>query len=127
MKIVARSIALAVAFSLAFSGPLATFATAQQPSQSETTQEPPKPSSEDHSAAYGIGAGFANVFYVPGKVILCGLGVIVGTGFLLLTFGTAYKAAAAIGEEGCGGKWVVTGEDLMPTKVVGESEKLVTY
>jgi len=107
MKIAVRSIALVVALAFTLSGPLATFANAQQPEWQPA---------EERSAAYDVGAGFANAFFVPGKVILCGLGVIAGGLLLGVTFGTAYKAAAAAGREGCGGKWVLTGDDLRPTE-----------
>ena len=33
---------------------------------------------------------------------------------LAATFGTAYRAASAAFHEGCGGKWMVTGDDLRP-------------
>ena len=52
------------------------------------------------------------MFYVPGKVITCAVGAAVGGALLALTLGTGYKAAVALGKEGCGGKWAVTGEDL---------------
>jgi len=131
MKIVARSIALAVVLSLAFSGPLATFANAQQPAkpQPDLMQEALKTSTAptESTTGYEVGAGLANVFYVPGKFILCGVGIGVGGALLALTFGTAYKAAAAVGKEGCGGKWALTGDDLRPTAEILDSEKLVKY
>lgn len=129
MKIVARSIALAVVLSMFLSGPLATLAVAQQPTQPQPDlmQEAVKASAvqaETDTTGYDVGAGFANMFYVPGKFIVCGLGVAVGGALLAVTFGTAYKAAAAVGKEGCGGKWVLRGDDLRPT-VPDTSERLV--
>lgn len=117
MKIAVRSIALVVAFAFTLSGPLATFAIAQQPA--------PQPA--ESTTAYDVGAGFANVFFVPGKVVLCGLGIVAGGLLLGLTFGNAYKAAAAAGREGCGGKWVLSGEDLRPTEEIIDQERLVKY
>lgn len=128
MKIVARSIALAVVLSLLFSGPFATFAAAQQP------VPPPPPLLQDQmktsddrapepSAAYDVGAGLVNVFYVPGKVITCAVGSAVGVALLALTFGTGYKAAVAVGKDGCGGKWAVTGEDLRASEWFGAGEQ----
>lgn len=120
MKIVARSLALAVVLSLLFSGPFATFAAAQQPvpppppllqEEMKTSDGGPEP-----SAAYDVGAGLVNVLYVPGKVTTCVVGAAVGVALLALTLGTGYKAAVALGREGCGGKWVVTGEDLRPSE-----------
>jgi hypothetical protein len=69
---------------------------------------------ERHAVAYNVGAGIANVFLVPGRVITCALGSAVGIVVLAITLGSGYRAAAAVGEEGCGGKWIVTGEDLWP-------------
>jgi hypothetical protein len=127
MKIVGRAIAMAVALTLLFTGPLATFAAAQQPAQ------PPQPglmqetvkTTESDTTAYDVGAGFANLFYVPGKVAVCGLGILAGGGLLVLTLGSGYKAAAGAGREGCGGKWVLRGDDLRPDPVMpGDQDKL---
>jgi hypothetical protein len=70
---------------------------------------------ERHEAAYNVGAGIVNVFLIPGRAITCVLGGAVGIAVLALTLGSGYRAATAAGEEGCGGKWIVTGEDLWPT------------
>jgi len=69
---------------------------------------------ERHEGAYNVGAGITNAFLIPGRTITCVLGTAVGIAVLALTLGSGYKAAAAVGEEGCGGKWIVTGEDLWP-------------
>lgn len=124
MKIVARCVALTLALSLSFTGPLATFAVAQQTSQPDLMQETLKPSTSEaeSSPAYSVGAGIVNVFYVPGKVVTCGAGAIVGLTLLALTFGTGYKASVAFGREGCGGKWAVTGEDLRTSEWFGAGE-----
>ena len=127
MKIVARSIALAVVLSLLFSGPFATFAAAQQPTAPPPAllQEEMKMSegAPEPSAAYDVGAGVVNVFYVPGKIVTCGAGGVVGLAILLVTLGTGYKAAVAFGKEGCGGKWAVTGEDLRASEWFGAGDQ----
>ena len=99
MKLLTRSISLAVVLSLVLGGPLAPFAAAQQPAQPGGMQDAVKTNERNgaSSPAYDVGAGVANVAYVPGKVFLCGLGVVAGTVVLLLTFGTAYRTAAAGG------------------------------
>jgi hypothetical protein len=66
------------------------------------------------SAAYNVGAGIANVFYIPGKGLLCGLGGAVGIFILIVSIGSAPRPAAYFAREGCGGKWVLTGDDLRP-------------
>jgi hypothetical protein len=59
-----------------------------------------------------VGAGFMNVVYVPGKAIVCGLGTVVSAAVLLVTLGTAYRAAVATFKEGCDGPWVLTPEHV---------------
>jgi len=63
---------------------------------------------------YEAGAVVTNLFLIPGRTITCALGAGLGVAVLALTFGTGYKTAAGAFDEGCGGKWVVTGDDLRP-------------
>jgi hypothetical protein len=63
---------------------------------------------------YEAGAVVTNIFLIPGRAITCALGATLGVAVLALTFGTGYKTAAGAFDEGCGGKWVVTGDDLKP-------------
>jgi hypothetical protein len=58
------------------------------------------------------GAVAVNVFRVPGKTVLCGLGSVGAGALMVLTFGTQYRAAGSVLREGCGGKWVVGPSDL---------------
>jgi hypothetical protein len=115
-----RLMTLTLILSLTVGGPLAP-ALAQQPAQPAPTTQPDlfqermKPTTDRHEGAYSVGAGIVNVFYVPGRAITCVLGGAVGIAVLFLTLGSGYRAAAAAGEEGCGGKWIVTGEDLWPS------------
>ena len=60
------------------------------------------------------GAVAVNVFHVPGRAITCTLGGLTAGAVLLLTLGSAYRAASGVMHEGCGGKWIVTGDDLRP-------------
>ena len=53
-----------------------------------------------------------NIFRIPGKTLLCGIGSLTAGGLMLLTFGTQYRAAGAVFREGCGGKWVIGPSDL---------------
>jgi hypothetical protein len=64
-----------------------------------------------------VGTTVLNVIYVPGKAIVCGAGTLAGTAMMLLTFGSGYRAAASIFNEGCGGHWVLT-----PYDVAGRTE-----
>jgi hypothetical protein len=63
---------------------------------------------------YTAGAVVTNVFLVPGRAITCALGATLGVLVLAATFGTQYKTAAGAMDEGCGGKWIVNGDDLKP-------------
>lgn len=116
-----RLMTLTLILSLTVGGPLAP-ALAQQPAQPAPTVQPDlfqermkaTRSTDGHEGAYNVGAGIVNVFLIPGRAITCVAGGAVGIAVLLLTLGTGYRAAAAVGEEGCGGKWIVTGEDLWP-------------
>jgi hypothetical protein len=66
----------------------------------------------EHQAGYQAGAALASLFSVPGKVVLCTAGSLAGLGLMLATFGTGYKPAKYFVEEGCGGRWVVSPDDL---------------
>lgn len=128
IKIGSRILTVLVALAVLATGPLAPLAAAQQPAPtSPPPQQPaPQPMAElpqdvpeqesrlAESAAYNVGAGVANVFYIPGKVLLCGLGGAVGIFILVITLGSGPKPAAYFAREGCGGKWVLTGDDLRP-------------
>jgi hypothetical protein len=77
-------------------------------------QEPLRESRMAESAAYNVGAGIANVFYIPGKGILCAAGVASGVFIMLITIGSAPRPAAYFAREGCGGRWYLVGDDLRP-------------
>jgi hypothetical protein len=59
-----------------------------------------------------VATGFLNVGYVPGKAIVCGLGTVATVGVMITTLGSAYRAAKATFNEGCGGTWVLTPEQV---------------
>jgi hypothetical protein len=132
MKIGSRILTVVVALAVLATGPLAPLAAAQQPAPSSPppVQPMPQPAAppppdvpepESHlgeSAAYNVGAGIANVFYIPGKGLLCGVGGAVGIFILIISIGSAPKPAAYFAREGCGGKWILTGDDLRPDSEV---------
>lgn len=73
----------------------------------------PEPTAERASTEQWVAAVFANIFYVPVKgLVICPLCagafvvIIVGTG------GVRYNDAATVVHEGCGGKWIIKGEDI---------------
>ena len=126
MKTGSRILTVLVALAMLATGPLAPLAAAQQPGAQPMPPMPPTeqpavqqdmPEPESHaaeSAAYNVGAGIANVFYIPGKGLLCGLGGAVGIFIMIISIGSAPKPAAYFAREGCGGKWVLTGDDIRP-------------
>lgn len=125
MKTEVRILASVVSLLMLVTGPLAPLASAQQPPppSTEPAAPPPPPPPMDpvkpdsrvgEAAAYHAGAAVANVFYVPGKGFLCGIGAAAGIFILAITFGSQPKTAAAFAREGCGGRWFLTGDDLRP-------------
>ena len=113
-----RSIALLLVAALTLAGPLAPYAAAQQPTAPPAQPDPyagQRGMDSEWNGAYATGAGIANVVYVPGKAILCGLGSAAGFGLLVVTFGSGYRAASGIAHEGCAGRWFLRGDDLRPS------------
>jgi hypothetical protein len=131
-----RSLTVVLIVSL-LAGPLAPAAWAQQPatppapppgSMQPVPAQPGQPdlfqetlkaqrSTERFDGMYNAGAIVVNSFLIPGRAITCVLGSALGVFVLAATLGSGYKAAAGAANEGCGGKWVVTGEDLRPDPV----------
>ena len=69
----------------------------------------------EDSAGATAAAVVGDIFYVPGKAIVCGLS---GLGYVIamaLTFGALYQESTDFVKGGCGGQWVLTGEDIKPT------------
>jgi hypothetical protein len=69
---------------------------------------------EESSTGQDVAAGFVNVLYIPGKAIACGLSAVFYGGWMVVTLGGGYKDhnATQIITGGCGGKWVLKGEDM---------------
>ncbi len=58
----------------------------------------------------------SDIVYVPGKVIVCGTSSVFWVVSMLLTFGALYRESANLVKGGCGGQWVLTGEDFAPAR-----------
>jgi len=73
-----------------------------------------EPPSGDGSTGAGATAAavVSDIVYVPGKAIVCGLGTVASVGVMILTLGSAYRAAIGTFKEGCGGTWVLTPEHV---------------
>ena len=88
-------------------GPLAPIiAWAQQPQPGQAAADEPD--------VYGVAAGFSNVFYTPGKFIVCAASVVLGVTVMGMTFGTLYDESTRFVKGGCGGSWALTPADLKP-------------
>ena len=105
-----RWLCAVLAVVLALTGTLAAFpapAGAQMPTAPEAPPPNLEPTDGDRAGAVAM-----NFVYAPGKFITCTVGTLATTALLLLTFGTAYSAAKNVFNEGCGGPWLLTPEDL---------------
>jgi hypothetical protein len=124
-------ISAALVAALFVSGPLAPMAVFAQTQQTAPPVEAPLTSQErvpidpvekmmapsvdpitnnDPTRGDAIAAGFLNVVYVPGKAIICTAGVLTSTALMLLTFGSAYRAAHGVFNEGCSAPWALTAD-----------------
>jgi hypothetical protein len=140
MTVVRRLVSVVVVLAFALTGPLGSIASAQQPQPQpdlfqeslkatgqppagtsfqappRTPAEPMRPAAayELPTAVYHIFAGIATGVLIPGRAITCSFGSVISMTILVATLGTGYRTATRALEEGCGGKWIVTGDDLRP-------------
>ena len=54
----------------------------------------------------------ANIWYVPGRGLVCGLGALSAGVVMTLTLGQSYEQASQIMHSGCSGPWVLQPSDL---------------
>jgi len=133
MRVVVRAVAVSVMLSLAWAGPLAPLAMAQQPVAPPPAQPAPPPQMFQEEVkpvpprkgidAYDVGAVAATAFGFPFKVALCGMGTAFGIITFAGTFASRADASAAIIHEGCGGKspWIIRGSDIRPRPSVSKA------
>ena len=122
MSVAFRAVAVCLMLALAWAGPLAPLALAQQPAappptQPQMFQEDVKPAPpREERDIYDAAALAVTIGGAPPKIALCVLGAVAGFLAFAATFAARADAAAAIVDEGCGGKarWIVTGRDLRP-------------
>jgi len=70
----------------------------------------------DAAGAGATAAAVSNIFYVPGKAIVCGMSGVLWAATMALTFGALYQESADFVKGGCGGQWVLTGDNIKPAK-----------
>ena len=85
---------------------------AQQPAQQPGMMQEQMKSRDDD---WDTVANIYNVAYVPGKAVLCTLGVVAAAALMIGTFGTAHKGATGVVREGCGGPWALSADDVRPS------------
>lgn len=95
-----RWVAAGLAIAVATAAPVASW-TAVALAQTPTVVSEPTDGQK-------AGAALMNAFHVPGKAFICSVGTLTSVGVLLITFGSGYRAAARVFDEGCGGDWVLT-------------------
>lgn len=59
-----------------------------------------------------LGADVANVWYVPGRGIVCATSALLSGAVMLVTLGHSYDDASLMMHGGCSGPWTVTGQDI---------------
>lgn len=77
--------------------------------ETSRSKQPPTPGAN-------AAAAVSDVFYVPGKAVVCGVSGVLYIVTMALTFGTLYQESTDFVKGGCGGKWVLTGEDIKPVQ-----------
>jgi len=75
-----------------------------------------EPPSGDGSTGAGATAAavVSDIVYVPGKAIVCGTSGVLWLVSMVVTLGALYRESANFVKGGCGGQWVLTGEDFGP-------------
>jgi hypothetical protein len=59
-----------------------------------------------------VGSIAANLWYVPGRALVCGLGAISAGVVMTLTMGQSYEDASQLMHGGCSGPWIVRSRDI---------------
>lgn len=118
-----RILSVALAVSVALTGPATVVAQSKEPeaalpaaTAAPAATEADKGDPAPADTAYKVGAGVATVINVPMRTGLCALGAAGGLAVLIVTFGSGYRFAARVVEEGCGGPWIITPEHLRGRK-----------
>jgi hypothetical protein len=75
--------------------------------------KPPTPGDERTAAADdGTGAVVANLWYVPGRALLCGSTAVIAGVVMTVTLGQSYDSASELMHGGCSGPWTLRANDI---------------
>ena len=80
--------------------------------EAQPSQPAAQTRTDGHAAAYETGAAIANVWYAPGRALVCGGSVLIAAIVMTLTLGQSYDAAAVVARGGCSGPWLVEPADM---------------
>jgi len=122
MKVAFRAVAVSVVVALAWAGPLAPLAMAQQPITAppappqmfpEGVQVEPVKRGVDF---WDVGAVAMTAGGLPLKAAICGLGAVFSLVVFVGSFAARPDASAGIVDESCGSgaRWIVHGNDIRP-------------
>ena len=64
------------------------------------------------SPATPTAAVVSNIWYTPGRAIICAGGAILAGVVMTVTFGQTYDDSADVMQGACGGPWFLTSEDV---------------
>jgi hypothetical protein len=67
----------------------------------------PAPDQDDRTGAIAV-----NVWYVPGRALMCGGTAVLAGAVLTLTLGQDYEGASRLMHGGCAGPWTVTTQEI---------------
>ena len=74
---------------------------------------PPAPPDGGAGAADdAVGAVMADIWYVPGRALLCGSSAVIAGLIMTLTLGQSYDSASELMHGGCSGPWTVRSADI---------------
>jgi hypothetical protein len=74
---------------------------------------PPTPGDARAAAADDdTGAVVANIWYVPGRALLCGGTAVIAGIVMTVTLGQSYDSASELMHGGCSGPWTVRANDI---------------
>jgi hypothetical protein len=59
-----------------------------------------------------VGAAVADIWYVPGRALLCGGSAVMAGLVMTLTMGQSYDSASELMHGGCSGPWIVRPADI---------------
>ena len=67
---------------------------------------------DDNRPANEAGAFAANLFYLPGRAIVCAGSAVIAFSVMAVTFGQDHEGASDVMHGGCSGPWTLQPEDV---------------